>query len=29
LIKNSSGYRAAFPKEKLEEEEVTSVTILD
>jgi protein disulfide-isomerase A6 len=29
LIKNSSAYRSAFPKEKLEEEEVTSVTILD
>jgi protein disulfide-isomerase-like protein len=29
LIKNSSAYKQAFPKEKLEEEEVTSVTILD
>jgi thioredoxin-related protein len=29
LIKNSSAYRLAFPKEKLEEEEVTSVTVLD
>jgi hypothetical protein len=29
LIKNSVDYKLAFPKEKLEEEEVTSVTILD
>jgi hypothetical protein len=29
LIKNSTAYRLAFPKEKLEEEEVTSVTVLD
>jgi protein disulfide-isomerase-like protein len=31
LIKNSQAYKAAFPKEKIEveEEEVTSVTILD
>jgi hypothetical protein len=29
LIKNSAAYRSAFPKEKLEEEEVTSVVILD
>jgi thiol-disulfide isomerase/thioredoxin len=29
LIKNSSAYKTAFPNEKLEEEEVTSVTILD
>jgi protein disulfide-isomerase A1 len=29
LIKNSSAYKQAFPKEKLEEDEVTSVTILD
>jgi protein disulfide-isomerase A1 len=29
LIRSSSAYRAAFPNEKLEVEEVTSVVILD